>query len=53
MTKGNDYIKFESRKEIDDIANALEKFIKEHPGDDGKESIRRMIDLLDAIYMSW
>lgn len=50
MKKDMDKIVFESRTEIDEVANALEKYVKEH-GEN--ETIKKLIDLLDAMYMSW
>lgn len=45
-----DKIVFESRKEIDEVANALEKYVKEH-GEN--ETVKKLINLLDAMYMNW
>lgn len=50
MKKNMDKIVFESRKEIDEVANALEKYVKEH-GEN--ETVKKLINLLDAMYMNW
>ena len=52
MQKDMDTIIFESRTEIDDVIRALETFAKEHPAQE-TESIKQLVDLLDAMYMSW
>lgn len=50
-----DKIQFESKREIIDIAYALDEFIKNHKHKDAKlkEDAQRFIDLLDVMYMSW
>ena len=50
MKKDMDKIVFESRNEIDEVVNALEKYVKEY-GEN--ETVKKLIDLLDAMYMSW
>ena len=53
MTKTGDSIKFEYRSEVDEIENALEIYLKEHPAESNKETVKRMIDLLEIMYLEW
>lgn len=53
MKKDMDKIVFESRYEIDEIIEALETFAKEHPNARQKETVKRMSNLLDVMYMEW
>lgn len=55
MTLNLDSIQFESKREITDIAYALDEFLKNHKHKDAKlkEDVQRFIDLLDAMYMNW
>lgn len=53
MKKGNDTIQFESRYEIDEVVSALDTFMEEHPNAREKESVERLKDLLDVMYMEW
>lgn len=50
MKKDMDKIIFESRQEIDEVQIALETYTKEH-GE--TETVKKLIGLLDAMYMSW
>lgn len=50
MKKDMDKIIFESRIEINEVANALENYVKEH-GEN--KTVKKLIDLLDAMYLSW
>ena len=53
MTKTGDSIKFEYRSEVDEIENALEIYLKEHPTESNKETVKQMIDLLEVMYLEW
>lgn len=53
MKKNMDNIQFESRYEIDEVVSVCETFLKEHPNARGKETVERLRDLLDAMYMEW
>ena len=53
MTKNMDTIKFESRVEIDEVQDALDTFLKDHPDTRSKDTVKRLSDLLDAMYMEW
>ena len=49
MKKDMDKIVFESRLEIDEVVNALEQA----PDKIKTESVKDLINLLDAMYMEW
>lgn len=53
MTKNMDTIKFEYRSEVDNIECVLAEWLEQHKGDAKAEDVRKMIDLLDVMYMSW
>ncbi len=53
MKKNMDKIQFESRHEIDRVIDALDTFLKEHPDAGGKETVKQLSGLLDAMYMEW
>ena len=53
MQKDMAKIIFETRQEVDDICVALENYLKERPVTSGRESIKRLADLLDVMYMEW
>lgn len=53
MTKDMDKIQFESRGEIDEVACALQEWLDKNKQDKKSKTVERMIDLLDAMYMSW
>lgn len=48
-----DTIQFESRCEIDEVINALETFLEEHPDSESKKTVKELDALLDAMYISW
>jgi hypothetical protein len=53
MDKTNDSIIFESRAEIGVTICALEDWMQDHPNDRNRETISRLVRLLDAMEMSW
>ena len=53
MERNMDKIQFESRYEIDEVVSALETFLQEHPNAREKETVKRLADLLDVMYMQW
>lgn len=48
-----DKIIFESRLEIDEVENAIDKFLEEHPKAEGADTLKNLSKLLDKMYMSW
>lgn len=53
MKKNMDTIQFENRYEIDEVVDALQTYIKEHPNNSNKDTINKLIDLLNVMYMEW
>lgn len=53
MKKNMDKIQFESRYEIDEVVDALDTFLKEHPDARSKETVEELSHLLDVMYMEW
>ena len=53
MKKALDCIQFESRYEIGEIIRALEEWQDTHKRDEKKDTVKRMIDLLDVMSMEW
>ena len=53
MKMNLDTIQFESRYEIRNILQALEKYQEEHPTSDIINDVKRLIDLLDVMDMNW
>lgn len=53
MKKCMDKIQFESRYEIDEVVKALDTFLKEHPNSEERETIKKLSNLLDVMYMEW
>lgn len=48
-----DKVQFESRREVDEVACALQEWLDKNKQDSKAKTVERMIDLLDAMYMSW
>ena len=53
MQKTNDSVVFESRDELCDVIRVLESWMDDHPEDEKKTNVRKLLKLLDAIEMSW
>ena len=53
MDKTTDKIIFESRAEIGAVIHALEDWTEAHPGHKDFSTIHELIELLDAMEMSW
>lgn len=53
MNKTNDAIVFESRQEIGTTIHALEEWLAANPRSRDRETIKRLVKLLDAMEMSW
>ena len=53
MTMSRDKIQFQSRHEIDEVASALDTFMKEHPDSREKEAVKKLSALLDVMYIGW
>ena len=53
VVKGNDYIQFEERYEIDEIINALETYMQDHQNASELRTVNKLCNLLSAMYMEW
>lgn len=53
MKKNMDKIIFESRWEIEEVMSALEEWQKSHKSDSKKETVQKLINLLDVMHMEW
>lgn len=53
MRKDMDKIMMESRMEIDNVEGALQEWLEQHKNDTKSEDVKKLISLLDAMYMSW
>ena len=53
MKKNMDKIIFESRWEIEEVMVALEEWQKTHKSDSKKETVQKLINLLDVMHMEW
>lgn len=48
-----DKIIFDDRYEVDEIEDALDTYINEHPDSRSIKTVKKLSKLLDAMYMSW
>lgn len=48
-----DKIQFESRIEIRELMEVINKYVKQNPSENGNETLKRFFDCLDTIDMSW
>lgn len=48
-----DNITFESRREIEAIISALTQFCKDHPNSGDCVVVKKLIDKLEVMHMSW
>ena len=53
MKKNMDKIVFESRREIEEVISALEEWQKSHKSDSKKETVQKLVSLLDVMHMEW
>ena len=53
MQRNMDQIQFEYRYEIEEVLNALNVFIKEHPDASEKTTVGNLCDMLDIMHMEW
>lgn len=55
MERGNDTIRFENRREIENIMIALGDYIKRHKKDDDTtlRDAQSLFDKLDVMHMTW
>ena len=48
-----DKITFEWRDEVDNIACALQEWLDKHPNDPKADDVKKMIGMLDSMYIGW
>lgn len=53
MEKDMDKIQFESRSEIENILEAISKYVKQNPKEKKNEDLKRFYSLLDLMDMEW
>lgn len=52
MEPNMDSVKFESRREIKDIMEAITKYEKAYPNEDNP-TLKRLHDVLEGLYIGW
>lgn len=53
MKKDIDKIQFESRSEIQNVMDVINKYVEQNPKEKRNETIARLYDLLDVMHMEW
>lgn len=53
MKTDMDCIQFESRYEIAEVIQALEEWQESHKSDSKADTVKRLVGLLDVMYMAW
>ena len=53
MKLSMDTIQFENRWEIENIALALNKFLKAYPNDKSADTVKELVGHLDVMNMTW
>jgi succinate dehydrogenase flavin-adding protein (antitoxin of CptAB toxin-antitoxin module) len=48
-----DKIQFESRREIGEIIQVLEKYVEAYPAEKDNQIVKELYDLLDVMEMAW
>lgn len=51
--ESGDSITFTDRSEVDNICHSLEIFVKEHPSDKSADDAKKMIEILEVMYVGW
>lgn len=52
MEPNIDSVKFESRREIKEIMEAITKYEKAYPNEDN-QTLKRLHDVLEGLYIGW
>lgn len=52
MKLDTDKIQFETRKEVDEVEQALARYIEEHENE-APESVKRLRGLLESLWYAW
>lgn len=53
MKKDMDKIQFESRNEIQNVMDSINKYVEQNPKEKRNETLADLYDLLDVMYMEW
>ena len=53
MQKNMDTIQFESRDELQELMNVIDKYVKQNPKEKDNKTLSRFFDLLDVMDMEW
>lgn len=53
MKKTNDTIQFESRAELGELLNVVERYIDAYPKEKDNKTLKDFYNLLDVIEMNW
>lgn len=53
MKKDMDCIQFESRREIEEIMQVIDKYVKQNPAEKNNKTLERFFNLLDVMHMEW
>lgn len=48
-----DKIQFESRREIQELMQVVDTYVKQNPKEKENETLKRFFDLLDVMEMEW
>lgn len=53
MKKDMDCIQFESRREIEEIMQVIDKYVKQNPAEKNNKTLELFFNLLDVMHMEW
>lgn len=53
MKKDMDCIQFESCREIEEIMQIIDKYVKQNPTEKNNKILERFFNLLDVMHMEW
>lgn len=53
MQRNMDTIQFESRREIENLMEVIDKYVSQNPAEKNNKTLERFSDLLDVMHMEW
>ena len=53
MKKDMDCIQFESRRELEELMQVIDKYVKQNPAEKNNKTLERFFNLLDVMHMEW
>lgn len=53
MERRMDTIKFENRREVQELIKMIDKYMKQNPKEKENKTLERFFDLLDVMDMEW